>query len=278
MMLHRHFSNQVEQPEPIEVPKPKPKKRRRKRKGEECRAAVFIGTRNLYKDMITAVKSLFANSDVDKVFFVIEDDDFPYFLPREVKIINASKQQYIRPESPNYRSHFSYLCVARSAYAKILEDYGKVLSLDDDLVIVDDISDLWDIDMTGNYCAGVVDLGVNKSGYINGGVVLYNLDAIREDGIDNQMIDKLNREYRRYVDQDVLNECCAGKILVLPNRYNESPVTGRTRDPAIVHYVGVDKRGGPNREYRHYWDEYEEMAWEQVQELRQERYGKSLTW
>lgn len=45
------------------------------------RAAAYCGTRNLYQDMIPAIKSLLLNSNVDKIYLLIEDDEFPYPLP-----------------------------------------------------------------------------------------------------------------------------------------------------------------------------------------------------
>ena len=280
MMLHRHFQQmknvQESEPEPKQKPVMRPKKRRKRRSAFK-KAAVFIGTRKVYGDMVTAVKSLFANSDVDKAFFLIEDDEFPYPIPDEVEIMNMSGQEYISKSSPNYNSHFTYLCVLRAAFGRIFEDFDLILNLDDDLVVVDDISDLWEMDLEGNYCAGVEDRGIGRRGYINGGVVLYNLQAMRDDGITDRMIDILNRQYKQYVDQDALNECCGGKVKLLPLRYNESPVTGRTNDPAIVHYVGTNKTGGSNFQYRHYWNEYAALSWDNVAALRKERYGKGLS-
>ena len=40
------------------------------------RAAVYSGSRNLYPHMVTAAKSLVANSSVEKIYFLIEDDKF----------------------------------------------------------------------------------------------------------------------------------------------------------------------------------------------------------
>lgn len=51
------------------------------------KAAVYCGTRNLYRQMITAAKSLLIHSDVDKIYFLIEDDDFPYSLPPEIECL-----------------------------------------------------------------------------------------------------------------------------------------------------------------------------------------------
>ena len=283
MMLHRHFSQVHYDPPPTELPtiqkteKPKKVMRQRKKSSFPGKVAAFPATRNWYDKIIVSAKSMFCNSDADRAVFVIEDDTFPTELPKEIEIVNASDNEYFRPGGPNYSSHFSYLCLSRAAYGYFLSDYGRVLSLDSDLVVVDDISDLWDVDLNGNYCAGVIDRGIGRPGYYNAGVILMDLDRIRDDGITDAMIDLLNRQYRPWTEQDALNECCGGKILELPTRYNESPVTGRTDNPAIVHFVGTNKTGGSNRQYRHYWNQYEQMTWEEVSEIRREKYGKPLT-
>lgn len=53
-------------------------------------AAVYSGTRNIYEKMMTASKSLLRYSDVDKIYFLIEDDIFPYDLPDTYECINVS--------------------------------------------------------------------------------------------------------------------------------------------------------------------------------------------
>ena len=40
------------------------------------RAAAYSGTRNVYDRMLTAAKSLLEHSNVEKVYFLIEDDNF----------------------------------------------------------------------------------------------------------------------------------------------------------------------------------------------------------
>lgn len=54
------------------------------------RAAVYSGTRNIYDKMLTASKSLLMHSNVEKIYFLIEDDQFPYELPKEIECINIS--------------------------------------------------------------------------------------------------------------------------------------------------------------------------------------------
>ena len=58
--------------------------------GKRMRAAVYAGTRNIYENMIPSMKSLLIHSNVEKIYFLIEDDKFPYELPPEVECINVS--------------------------------------------------------------------------------------------------------------------------------------------------------------------------------------------
>lgn len=58
--------------------------------GGYMRTAVYTGTRNLYPYMIAAAKSLLVHSNVDKIYFLIEDDKFPYELPPKTVTINVS--------------------------------------------------------------------------------------------------------------------------------------------------------------------------------------------
>jgi len=41
---------------------------------KEVRAAVYSGTRNIYDRMLIAAKSLLMHSNVEKIYFLIEDD------------------------------------------------------------------------------------------------------------------------------------------------------------------------------------------------------------
>ena len=68
------------------------------------RIVVYAGTRNLYRNMKTAVTSLLANNRVDTVYLLIEDDKFPFDMPDNVVQINVRDQVYFPKTGPNYQS------------------------------------------------------------------------------------------------------------------------------------------------------------------------------
>ena len=170
------------------------------------KAAVYFGSRHIYSDMVSAYKSLLVNSDVDRIYLLIEDDEFPFELHRDVEIINISKRitEWFEPNGANWNSGWTYIGLIRGALAKVFPDLDKILSIDCDTIVDADVSELWDIPLGDYYVAGVREpsLSVSSHGlYINAGVTMWNLAKLREDGKDNAMIDDLNRN-RRMLDRD----------------------------------------------------------------------------
>lgn len=208
------------------------------------KVAAYSGTSNIYADMEIAAKSLIANSDVDKVYFLIEDDEFPHELPDIVECIDVSNQPFFKPDGANANTQYSYLSMMRAALALMDEfsDLDKMLFMDCDTVVVENVSDIWDIDVDGCYFAASKEVwskqrpGLN---YCNTGVAIHNLEMMRN-GKAAELVDCLNRQYLRWIDQDALNYLCQGRIAPMPPEYNWTKwVIGFSKSqPKIVHYAG----------------------------------------
>ena len=207
------------------------------------RAAVYSGTRNIYQDMMTASKSLLQHSNVEKIYFLIQDDVFPYQLPQEIECINISNQQYFPPDGPNFKNILTYMVLIRAAYPKIFPQLDKILSIDIDTIVNENISQLWDLDLTDYYLAAVeeVQLTQREGSYINMGVAMFNLKKMREDGKDDQLIYNLNNFWYRYAEQDCFNQTLRGKIFILPSDYNCAIQTAPPQHEKITHFAGIYK-------------------------------------
>lgn len=203
------------------------------------RAVVYSGTREVYRDMSAACKSLLLHTKPDIVYFLIEDSKFPEPLPSCVKVVNVSKQKYIKKTSPNFDCKWTYMILLRAAYPTMFEQANSILSLDTDTIVCGDISKLWDIRLGDNYLAGVSEPGKEVDGepYLNMGVALMNLEAMREDGIDAKAVHLLNTKAYEFCEQDVLNELCKGRKLVLPPEYNISNWTCNAGKTLIRHFA-----------------------------------------
>lgn len=202
------------------------------------KAAAYLATRNYYKDVLPSVKSLLINSDVDKIVLLIEDDTFPYELPKRVMTVNAAHQTYFKRTSPNIKNWWTWMVLLRGAYHRIFPDLDRILSFDADAFAVQDVSGLWDFDLSDYYYAAVREpkLSTDDRVYFNAGIMMLNLDNLR-DGTGDRIIDELNTRHHRYPEQDCYTEFCQGKILELPSEYNSTHFTAPCDAPKIVHYA-----------------------------------------
>jgi lipopolysaccharide biosynthesis glycosyltransferase len=69
------------------------------------------------------------------------------------------------------------MVLVRAAYTKIFPDLDRILSIDIDTIVNENISELWDLDLTGYYIAAVEERELSKAegSYFNMGVAMLNL-------------------------------------------------------------------------------------------------------
>jgi len=112
------------------------------------------------------------------------------------------------------------------------ESIDKVLYLDCDSLIVDSYKELWNLDISNYYCAGVLDgintavkekLGFEKEeNYINAGFLLVNLKKWRDENVEEKFIRFMAENQHRFYqhDQGVLNNVFKDNILIVGPKYN----------------------------------------------------------
>ena len=222
---------------------------------------VYSGTRNLYECMIPSITSLLEHNSPEKIYILTEDDDFPFPLPEVCQTINVAriKDRYFFQNGANMNSQFTYMAMMRITYPDLFPGYTKILQLDVDTIICDSLQPVWDTDLTGKWFAAVPEYMGNykpfrNEHYFNIGVCLYNLEQMRKDNCLPYMVQLLNYARMMCVEQDALNMFGGhDKGVVLPIRYNECFATGRTDNPAVVHYAGYPAwwtaPSTPRREY-----------------------------
>lgn len=139
-------------------------------------------------------------------------------------------------EFPSTNSYVSLTTYCKLFIPSILPlSVHQVLYMDCDIIVVNSLYDLWNYDLTDKAVAAVKDdhkgldkdcerLGYDyyKDDYYNAGVVLLNLDYLRNYDYVQKAINYVAQNSRllKYHDQDVLNGLLHGHILPLPYRYN----------------------------------------------------------
>lgn len=231
------------------------------------KCAAYAVTRNLYDDVLPSIKSLLMNSDVEKVYLLIEDDEFTGELPKEVTCINVSNLKTFRATGPNMVYPHAYMSMMRANLHNLLPDEEKVLSLDVDVIVDSNISELWALNLDAYYFAAVPEpaKSTEKQTYTNTGVAMFDLDNLR-DGKGDEIIHALNWRRYDFLDQDALNDRCQGHILPISSTYNATNFTEPAKNPKIIHFAGV-------RNWTHdpLVEKYREI---QLSEIRKPRRGR----
>ena len=231
--------------------------------------AVYAATRNLYGRALNAMRSLLYWHPDAKVYLMTEDDreilerhDFD--IPDQCQIVNAApyRDRYIDPNGINSGTVFSCQALLRAAYPEIFTAEDKILSLDADTIVCGKITALWDMDMTGKWFTAVAEQSPPAwrpdpwrpicRRYFNAGVLVYNLEQMRQDGATAQCLQLLNSHRMTYIEQDAFNHLAvnAGLVNFAPIEYNNCIGCGYTDPFKIQHYAGVMSKWEGRRDFK----------------------------
>lgn len=170
--------------------------------------------------------------------------------------------------------HISKAAYFRLDIANILpRDVDKVIYMDVDLLVLQDIAELWEFNLQGKPLAAVPDYGIMASKrlmkqkkqvlglsmnslYFNSGVVVMDLKQWREDNFAEQVIRLAAEGNLPHHDQDALNKVFMDKWMPLPLKWNVIPpifnlffkillrndlrknAISARKNKAVLHYAG----------------------------------------
>ena len=122
---------------------------------------------------------------------------------------------------------------------EILHELDKVIYMDIDVVVCDDLTPLWELDLDDKYVWAVkshfntqsewerrrkrnvlsAEFDICYGKYVNSGVLLMNLREIRKSNLEDQWKKMAYVNYC-FQDQDIINLTCRDRIGFLPLKYN----------------------------------------------------------
>ena len=141
--------------------------------------------------------------------------------------------------SVNIKSHFTPYAMLR-LFADMLDSIpDKIIYLDTDTIINNDLQQLYDIDVE-NYEIGCVrDVYRISRTYFNTGVLLLNIKKIKETGLFAKAREMCLNKKMLYTDQAALNKCSTKK-LILPLKFNAKDKY--FKEIVVHHFCNVRKR------------------------------------
>ncbi len=204
----------------------------------------------------------------------------------------------------------------RLMIAEIFTQYHKIIYLDCDILLLQDIAPLYNMPIPQDkVLAAVPDalayhpdpahrqffakhtqkLGLTTPfEYFNSGVLLWDLQAYRRQNLSEKLqYCKKKFSASAHMDQDILNAAFYGKTYLLPRRFNFFPQplslssqaaayvqehTEAAKNPAIIHYAGIEKPWlYPTMPYAaQWWEQAEKTPFLHDIKLLQQNYEKKM--
>lgn len=197
---------------------------------------------NYSKICYASINSLFeSNKNVNKLAVYIIDNN-----------ISKSMKKKISELALSYKRELFYISCKRicknliknnsfpiSAYARLfiqneIED-DKVIYIDCDTLVNNDLTDLWNINLNNNWVGGVIDplpnylktaVGMEpEDSYINSGVLIINLLEWRKNDFKSKVIKFIEEHDYNVVhhDQGIINGICKNRVMFIHPKYNLMP-------------------------------------------------------
>ena len=228
---------------------------------------IFFAVDDAYIPFLAVtIQSIFENKN-DKDLYIIKVLYTSITEENKNEILKYSKDnvsiEFVNVEKPLeglkdkllVRDYFSNATYYRILIPGIYQEYDKILYLDADIVVLDDIAKLYAEDLGDNLIGGapepwfkefkefqtyaekIIEV-TNYEKYINVGVLLMNLKELRNIDFENVFVKLLDQvRYTLLQDEDYINRICRERIKYIDERWNACGYLYNKPDPKIVHYT-----------------------------------------
>ena len=211
---------------------------------------LYCGDENIENGLIISTLSLLKNIKEELHIYVLTmniqnekkefraiSDQIITFLDKRIKeekqenfIKKIDITDMFKKELPteNMETRFTPYCMLRLFVDKIPEIDGKILYLDTDVICRKDCTEFYNQDIENYELIGVLDYygkwffkkSIFKFDYINSGVLLLNLNKIRETKLFEKCRELCKEKEMFMPDQSAINKLAISKKIV-PRQYNE---------------------------------------------------------
>lgn len=160
-------------------------------------------------------------------FLKLENEDF------KINIIPVKiDKKFSKLTKKDGDLHVSPSAIIKLRLPEILHKVGKVLYLDGDVLVQDDLLEFYNTDIKRYYAAVVKDIlserneahmknmNIKNKYYFNSGMMLLNLTKCRKNNMTRKLIDYRENGKNHFMDQDTLNYVFNENVKYVSYRYN----------------------------------------------------------
>lgn len=202
-------------------------------------ALAIAFTPNYFVQAATTLKSLLDASTGDFDVICMVSDPIPETMQEKLARLAGSRMsfRYIplkgRLEGLYIDPRYTEAASFRLLLPELLPEYDKILYLDCDIIVRQDVGKLYrETDLGENWMGVVFEapieqqaerfqaLGCDPTRYFNSGFLLMNLAQMRKDGVTEKLLEACRVPYLEFPDQDALNQVCQGHVLSLSPLYD----------------------------------------------------------
>ena len=240
---------------------------------------ILASDENYFVPLYVTLKSLFSNTKenihikilIDKAFSIEKTELLTRLASQYDNIVEFYDMSYVNNRLKTTIPHITIATYYRLWATEVFKEYNKCIYLDVDIVVTGDIKNLYEINIGDNYIAGVKAtlFHLHKNGYkshcamlgikdinqyINAGVMVMNLEQIRNNKIDILFHTLISKQFT-VQDQDIINASCYNHIRLLHPKFNLMITQDIGREemykvfgnqqtdeafstPIIIHYAG----------------------------------------
>ena len=231
---------------------------------------VFAVDDNYAPFLSVALNSILKNVN-DNYFLKVYILNTGISKPNEEKIIKLAKSfssnvdvEYIDVtarldglhEKIHLRDYYTKAIYYRIFIPSLFPNYDKIIYVDCDIVLLKDISELYNVElgdniigavheeaMTSYDCFGIYSeefLDVPRLDYFNSGLLVINTKQYKKQNIEKKFIDlMLQHKFEVAPDQDYLNVICKGQVKYLDIGWNKTPIKEKAfndEDLKLIHF------------------------------------------
>lgn len=143
-----------------------------------------------------------------------------------INLIKIDENLFTEYKNIKTHSRLPLASFYRLKLSGLLPDIDKIIYFDCDFVVCSSLNELVNIELGDNIIAGVNDISnkkcrLNKT-YINSGMVVFDLNKIREQKIEEDFLTwtKENAETIKLGDQEIINEVLKNRIKIIDEKWN----------------------------------------------------------